>query len=167
MNLDYEDLADKLRAWISEPEHYNVIHFCVEAGLSKDQLLRYGGESECLQEALDFAWTVMEWKVSEGALSSAMDRSVALKMLETYSGWKGDVNILQKNEYRSYMNEAQRKAGEILNQIATEGEGIESIEGIEGIESTYTEVPKNFRKELTELTELTELDITDPNEEDK
>lgn len=111
----YTDLANTLRAWISESDHYNVIHFAVEAGMSKEELFRLAGESEELQKALDFAFTVMEWKVSEGAISGKLDRMSALKMLETYSGWKGEVSILQKNEYKSYMNEAQRRAEQILS----------------------------------------------------
>ncbi len=110
----HSDIADKLKEWISNPEHYSVIHFAVEAGISKDELFRLAGESRELQDALDFAFTVMEWKVSEGALSGSLDRMSALKMLETYSGWKGEVNILQKNEYKQYMNEARVKAEQIL-----------------------------------------------------
>lgn len=110
----YKDLGDKLVKWISEPDHYNIVHFAVEAGISKEELFRYGNEDEYLSKCINYAFTVMEWKVSEGALGGDLDRTVALKMLETYSGWKGDVNILQKNEYRNYMNEAQRRADEIL-----------------------------------------------------
>lgn len=116
MQYDYEDIANKMRAWILEPEHFNVIHFAVEAGLSKDELFRLAGENAVLQEALDFAFTVMEWKVSQGALDGEFDRQTALKMLETYAGWKGEVNILQKNEYKQFMNEAKVKAEQILNR---------------------------------------------------
>jgi hypothetical protein len=111
----HTELADKLRAWIAVPEHYNVIHFSCEAGLAKEELFRLAGESAELQSALDYAFTVMEWKVSEGALSGSLDRMSALKMLETYSGWKGEVSILQKNEYKQYMNEARVKAEQILS----------------------------------------------------
>jgi len=110
----HDELAAKLREWMSVPDHYNVIHFCVEVNLSKDELFRLAGESHVLQEALDYAFTVMEWKVAEGALSGTLDRMSALKMLETYSGWKGEVNILQKNEYKQFMNEAKVKAEAIL-----------------------------------------------------
>jgi len=111
----HTELADKLRGWISESEHYSVIHFAVEVGLSKEELFRLAGEDASLQSALDFAFTVMEWKVSEGALSGTLDRMSSLKMLETYSGWKGEVSILQKNEYKQYMNEARVKAEAILS----------------------------------------------------
>jgi hypothetical protein len=99
---------------MKEPEHYNVVHFCVEAGVSKDELIRLAGESSELQRALDYAWTVMEWKVSTGALNGDLDRVASLKMLETYSGWKSDVNIIQKNEYKQFMNEAKLRAEQIL-----------------------------------------------------
>jgi hypothetical protein len=125
----HEELAKTLGEWMTVPEHYNVVHFCVEVGLSKEELFRLAGESSVLQKALDCAFTVMEWKVSEGALSGALDRVAALKMLETYSGWKGEVNILQKNEYKQFMNEAKVKAeqilrrdGAVIDEVGTDGE---------------------------------------------
>jgi hypothetical protein len=117
----HKELADKLREWIGVDTHYNVIHFAVEAGISKEELFRLAGEDSELQSALDFAFTVMEWKVSEGALSGSLDRMSALKMLETYSGWKGEVSILQKNEYKQYMNEARVKAEQILSRASEDG----------------------------------------------
>ena len=35
----HEELAKKLVEWMKEPEHFNVIYFAVEVGLSKDELL--------------------------------------------------------------------------------------------------------------------------------
>lgn len=110
----HEELAKALTEWIKDAEHYNVIHFCVEAGISKDELIRLAGESAELQKALDYAWTVMEWKVATGALKGELDRVASLKMLETYSGWKSDINIIQKNEYKQFMNEAKVRAEQIL-----------------------------------------------------
>ena len=112
----HKDLAEQLRDWIKVPEHINVIHFAASAGVSKEELFRLAGEDSVLQTALDYAFTVMEWKVSQGALDGDLDRAVALKMLETYSGWKGEVNILQKNEYKQFMNEARVKAEQILSR---------------------------------------------------
>lgn len=119
----HEELAKTLLDWIKEPEHFNVIHFAVEAGLSKDELIRLAGEDATLQKALDYAWTVMEWKVSQGALDGALDRVAALKMLETYAGWKSDINIIQKNEYKQFMNEAKVRAEQILR-----GESVEEAD---------------------------------------
>jgi hypothetical protein len=119
----HEELAKTLTDWIKEADHFNVVHFAVEAGLSKDELIRLAGESACLQKALDYAFTVMEWKVAEGALNGQLDRVAALKMLETYSGWKSDVNIIQKNEYKQFMNEAKVRAEQILR-----GESIDDAE---------------------------------------
>jgi len=116
----HQELAEKLRAWITESEHYNVIQFCAETGISKEELFRVSGESHELQMALDYAFTVMEWKVSQGVLSGELDRMGGLKMLETYAGWKGEVNILQKNEYKQFMNEAKVKAEQILSRVTEE-----------------------------------------------
>ena len=109
-----EELSRLLREWIAEKDNYSVIHFAAEHNISKDKLFRLAGENEKLKETLDYAFTVMEFKITEGALSGKLEKTVVLKMLETYSGWKSDVNILQKNEYKSYMNEAQRRAEEVL-----------------------------------------------------
>ena len=121
----HEELAKKLVEWIKEPEHFNVIHFAVEVGLSKDELLRLAGEHSELQRAVDYAFTVMEWKVAEGALNGDLDRVAALKMLETYSGWKSDVNIIQKNEYKQFMNEAKVRAEQILRGMPEDAQVID------------------------------------------
>jgi hypothetical protein len=120
----HEELATSLKDWMKIPEHYSVVHFAVESGLSKEELFRLAGESAVLQSALDYAFTVMEWKVAEGALSGDLDRMAALKMLETYSGWKGEINILQKNEYKQFMNQAQIKAEQILRRSSDDAEEI-------------------------------------------
>ena len=125
----HEELAQALTEWIKDAEHYNVVHFCVEVGISKDELIRLAGEDAGLQKALDYAWTVMEWKVSKGALDGQLDRVAALKMLETYSGWKSDVNIIQKNEYKQFMNEAKVRAEQILR-----GEIVEEADIVNGVE---------------------------------
>jgi len=125
----HEELAKALIDWIQNPEHYNVVHFAVEAGISKDELIRLAGESAELQRALDYAFTVMEWKVSKGALDGQLDRVAALKMLETYSGWKSDVNIIQKNEYKQFMNEAKVRAEQILR-----GESVEEADIVKEVE---------------------------------
>ena len=119
MDIDYDWLAKEIYEWFSVPEHYSVVHFAVEHNMSKEELFRICAEDRECQRMLDYAMSVQEYKVVEGAINGALDRNVVLKMLETYSGWKGDVNILQKNEYRQYMNEAERKAREILG-----GEGV-------------------------------------------
>jgi len=112
--MDYKDLARMLREWISEPSHYSVVHFAIEVGMSKEQLFRMAGEDTELSSALDYAFSVQEYKVCEGVLSGELDKTGGLRLLETYAGWKGEVNILQKNEYKQFMNEAQRRAEEVV-----------------------------------------------------
>lgn len=124
----HEEVAIALKDWIKVPEHYNVIHFCCELGISKDELIRLAGEDSGLQKALDYAFTVMEWKVATGALSGELDRVAALKMLETYSGWKSDVNIIQKNEYKQFMNEAKVRAEQILRSVPEDAEIVDKVD---------------------------------------
>ena len=104
--MECREIADALREWIHVAEHYSVVHFAVECGLSKDKLFKMAASDEGvasgLSDALDYATSVQEWKVAEGAMNGTLDRTVALKMLETYAGWramKGDttqvVNVQQ------------------------------------------------------------------------
>jgi hypothetical protein len=111
---EHKELAKMLIEWLDDPAHYSVVHFAIEHGLSKEALLRMADEDEELGKALEYGWSVQEYKVAEGALTNALNRSVALKMLETYAGWKADVNIVQNNEYKQYMAQARKKAEEIL-----------------------------------------------------
>lgn len=82
------EVAVALREWIHQAEHYSVVHFAVECGMSKDALFKMAMSDEELKDALDYALSVQEWKVAEGAMNGTLDRNVALKLLETYSGWK-------------------------------------------------------------------------------
>ena len=115
--IDHKKLAREMVDWFKEEGNYSVVKFAVERGLSKDKLFRLAGEDGELQEALDYALSMQEYRVCDGAITGALERNVALKMLETYAAWKGDVNILQKNEYKQFMTEARVKAERILRSI--------------------------------------------------
>ena len=112
---EYKILAKEMIDWFSVPEHYSIVHFAIEQGMSKEELFRISGDNSELQKALDYALSVQEYKVAEGAITGALDKNVALRMLETFNGWKGEVNILQRNEYKQFMNEAKVKAESILS----------------------------------------------------
>lgn len=85
--------------------------------MSKEELFRLAGENSDLQKALDYGMSVQEYKVAHGAMIGTLAANVAQKMLETYNGWKGDVNLIQRNEYKQFMNEASEKAQRILGEI--------------------------------------------------
>jgi hypothetical protein len=122
MDTKYRDwLLKEMETWFSLPENYSVVHFAIEHGMSKEELFRVCGDDSELQRMLDYVMSVQEYKVSQGAMTGALDRNVALKMLETYSGWKGEVNILQRNEYKQFMNEAKVKAESILRSSESIG----------------------------------------------
>lgn len=128
-----KEIAADLIEWIDEAEHYSVVHYAVERGMSKEELFRKGGEDAELGRALDYALSVQEYKIADGGLNKELDRVVVLKMLETYHGWKGDGVILQKNEYKQYMNEAESRAKEISaegrdNGVTTYGGRIKDVE---------------------------------------
>ena len=113
MEKTHRELARLLIDYMGVDENYSVIKFAADMGMSKEELFRMAGEDSELSSALDYAFTVQEYKVCEGVLSGALDRSGGLRMLETYAGWKSEVNVLQKNEYKQYMAEADRRAEEI------------------------------------------------------
>ena len=112
----HEKLADEMVEWFSDPTHYSVVHFAVEKGMSKQDLFRLADEDEYFKQKLEYAFSVQEYKVVEGAISGALDRTSALKMLETYNGWKGDVNIYQKVE-QSMSPELAERLAEAIERI--------------------------------------------------
>ena len=93
--MTHSEIAVALRAWIHEPAHYSVVHFAVEIGIDKGKLFKMATEDEELQSALDYAMSVQEFKIVEGALSGALEKTVALKLLATYAGWedKSEINL--------------------------------------------------------------------------
>lgn len=114
--MTHEELTKELKDWIEDPEHYSVVHFAVEMEISKEKLMQMATEDIALGEMLEYAFSVQEYKITEGALSGKLDRQTALKLLETYNGWRGEMNIIQKNEYV-----AQRdRAVEIANKITAD-----------------------------------------------
>jgi hypothetical protein len=119
---EYKKFADKMVDWFSVPEHYSVVHFAIEHGISKQRLIRMGDEDEYFKEKLEYAFSVMEYKVTEGALSGALDKSVSTKLLETYHGFKSDISVYQKVE--------QTMSPELAEKLV---EAIDKIEGMDGV----------------------------------
>ncbi len=46
-----------------------------------------------LQRTLDYAVSVMEYKITDGALKGTLDRTVSLKFLEEYAGWAEEKQV--------------------------------------------------------------------------
>ena len=118
--LTNKELAEGIRVWISVPENYSVVHYAIEAGISKEELMRRGSEDDELGEALEYAMSVQEYKVVEGAMRGELDRNVVMKMLDTYSGWKGGVVNID--------NRRVDMSGEVAERL------IEAIGKVRGIE---------------------------------
>jgi hypothetical protein len=98
--MEHKEIAVALRSWIHEAEHYSIVHFAVEIGISKDLLFKMATEDEELRAALDYALSVQEWKVAESAMRGELDRNVALKLLATYAGWDDKTEINFKGEMK-------------------------------------------------------------------
>lgn len=85
----HKALAKTLRDWMLVDDHYSIVHFSVEAGISKQKLFALADEEIELREALDYALSVQEWKIVDGVMNKIFDKSI-LKLLETYNGWNAD-----------------------------------------------------------------------------
>jgi len=118
-DMSFEEKAKDMIEWFAEAEHYSVVHYAVERGMSKQELFVMASDSPIFQKALDYAFSVQEFKVLEGAISGSLDRAAALKMLETYNGWKSDVSIYQKVE--------QTVSPEMADRLATAIEKLDVI----------------------------------------
>lgn len=126
-----ERIAD-IRDWFSFPENYSIVHYAVERGVSKQELLKAGEDSERFGKALEYAFSVQEYKIVDGAINGKLDRTAALKMLETYNGWKSDVSI--------YQNISQNMSPELAERLS---EAIERMDRI-GIELDKSEPTDTF-----------------------
>ncbi len=105
----YDEMALDMRKWFEDAEHYSVVHYAIERGMSKEELFSMA-KDEGFAKALWYGLSVQEYKIVEGMLSGVIDRVVGLKMLETYNGWKGEVNIVQKVEGSLSAEMAERLA---------------------------------------------------------
>jgi len=111
--MDYETQAKDMIEWFAVAEHYSVVHYAVERKMSKQELFQMASDSSVFSKALDYAFSVQEFKVVEGILGGAIDRAAGLKMLETYNGWKSDISIYQKVEQSVSPEMADRLASAI------------------------------------------------------
>jgi len=139
--MDYESMAKDIAEWFSEDEHYSVVHYAVERGISKQELFQMSNDSAVFKKALDYAFSVQEYKVVEGVISGKLERTSALKMLETYNGWKSDVSI--------YQNIQQSMSPELAERLS---EAIESMENLgaslaEDVDMTFGEIPIDVSRE--------------------
>lgn len=86
-NTDITSLINRLYEWFEVPGNYSLVHFAIEEGMSKDELMEKGSCDDRLKRAIDYALSVQEYKVVQGALDGSIDKIVALEMLKTYAGW--------------------------------------------------------------------------------
>ena len=86
-------IGEAMVKWFDEPENYSVVQFAADHRMSKEELFEMAGEDEDFRKALEYAFTVQEFKLADGAMGGAIDRTVALKMLETYNGWKNALDL--------------------------------------------------------------------------
>lgn len=137
--MDKHEFAVDMRSWFEVPEHYSVVHYAIERGMSKEELFGMAKEDEEFARALWYGLSVQEYKVTEGILSGVIDRAVGLKMLETYNGWKGEVNVYQKVEGSLTPEMAERLASAVEKL-----EEFKAGEMIEGFGEVPCSVPSDF-----------------------
>ncbi len=119
---EYDELARRMRLWIEQPENYSVVHFAVEQGLSKDELLEKVDKSDNLKRAYEYTLSVQEYKIVDGALRGALDRAVALKMLEMFNGWKNtesgnNIAIFQIFSKENVSIDKIKRPDEVINRL--------------------------------------------------
>lgn len=120
-DMSVDERVLDIRGWFEVPENYSIVHYAVERGISKQELLAAGEDSIEFGRALEYAFSVQEYKVVDGAINGKLDRTSALKMLETYNGWKSDVSI--------YQNISQSMSPELAERLS---EAIEKMDRIGG-----------------------------------
>lgn len=137
--MDKHEFSVDMRKWLEDEEHYSVVHYAISRGMSKEELFGMAKEDEEFARTLWYALSVQEYKVTEGILNGIIDRTVGLKMLETYNGWKGEVNVYQKVEGSLTPEMAERLASAVEKL-----EEFKAGEMIEGFGEVPCSVPSDF-----------------------
>jgi len=127
--MDSKEWAKDLIGWFDGAENYSVVQYAAERGISKKELEEMCGDSEEFRLAYEYGLTVMEYKITDGALGGKVKEGVAMRILETYCGVKGAGVVVQNNEYRQYMMQAKEKAEEILGVRRVADDGGFLVEG--------------------------------------
>ena len=107
--LEIITMAADLREWISESENFLVMEFIASRDMSKDEFMEMVDEHDVLRKAYGFAMTQQEQKLMNGGLGGMVDKTMALRILEQYSGWKSDGAVVG-NAYQRYFAEAAERA---------------------------------------------------------
>lgn len=114
LTVEVNQLESNLKIWLEDPKHFFVGQFAIEHGLSRDELDEVANNSPRFSRALKYAYAVQEYRVAMGALDGSIDRTVALKMLDTFHDWKSDTGSNATiNMFQKYANDASLRAGEL------------------------------------------------------
>jgi len=123
--MDYKEKAKELIDWFDGEENYSIVQYAANHGVGKKELFRWAGEDEGYAKALDYALTVMEFKATDAMLFGKMDKSVGMKLLETYCDWKADVTNVYQNVGGSLSSEAVDRLTEAIEGMRVDGRVVE------------------------------------------
>ena len=56
--MDYKKMSEDMRKWFEEAEHYSVVHYAIERGMSKEELFSMAKEDEGFAKALWYGLSV-------------------------------------------------------------------------------------------------------------
>lgn len=103
---DFQALVD----WMYIPANYMVKEYCIMAGVTLDDMRDIAEQDDETKRLFELALAIQEVKVAKGALDGDIDRTVALKMLETFHEWKGDASVKNFNQFNKYATDASERA---------------------------------------------------------
>lgn len=84
--MNYKKLGDELLEWMDEPKNFLVREFFILRGITEQDVMVI--DDPHFKRCHDLALQTEEVKVVKGSLDGDLDRSIALKFLEEFHGWK-------------------------------------------------------------------------------
>lgn len=139
---EYKEFADDMVNWFDDDEHYSVVHYATERGISKKKLFEMAKADKYFEEKLEYALSVQEFKLSDGAITGTVDRQSALKMLETYNGWKSDISVYQKVE-QSLPADVAKKLSDAIEKLDKKEESKDDLSMVEGLGEVLVSVEES------------------------
>jgi hypothetical protein len=116
--VDIKEFGAGLLKWFNSAEcTYWLYDYAIQYGVSKQELERMALEDEEFSKILDLAYTIQECSMAKKALNGLVDKTVAIKALETYHGWKQDAKVVNQNVFQRYASEAADRASKISDEL--------------------------------------------------
>ena len=83
--------------WLCLPANYLIVQYLAENSLTRRRVEKLCEGNQEAIDLLDDAYTIQEYKISVGALEGKLEKSIALRMLETFHNWKQTPAVVVQN----------------------------------------------------------------------